>query len=179
MALLTAAVIVVGVICLLDLALTVGVIRRLREHASLLATPLAGGALRDPIAAPGVIVGEFAAMTTDGTPVTRASLTGRTVVGFFSPSCAPCAQTVPKFTAYADDVCGGRDQVLAVVIGEPAAAARQVEALAPSARVVIEPLDGPVAQAFRVTGYPALAVVDEDHRIVASGTSMDHLLATT
>lgn len=169
---LTAAVVLVGVLCLLDLALTIGVIRRLREYAAQLEASAVS--LRDPIAAPGTTVDDFAAVTTDGEPVTRELLTGRTVVGFFSPTCAPCVETVPAFAAYAGDV--GRDHVLAVVIGEPGAAGHHVERLAPAARVVVEPFDGPIARAFRVTGYPALAIIDADHRIVVSGVTMDHLV---
>ena len=67
MPLLIAAIIVVGCLCLLDLLLTFGLLRRLREHAEL----LAGGMPASP--PPGLTAGEqpaaFTAVSTSGQAV--------------------------------------------------------------------------------------------------------------
>jgi hypothetical protein len=84
---------------------------------------------------------------------------------------------VPKFIAYATDVPGGRQRALAVVVGESGAAAEYVAALESVANVVVEPLDGPLAVAFRVRGFPALAIVDADGTVLDSGVAFEDLAA--
>ena len=91
---LVAAVTLVGAICLVDLLLTVGVIRRLRHHADLLSRlPGLGFGLPDgsPLAI-GTRPTDFTATTTAGEPVTPASLGDRTVLAFFMSQCQPCSE---------------------------------------------------------------------------------------
>ncbi|HET6856330.1 MAG TPA: hypothetical protein VFH94_04445, partial [Streptomyces sp.] len=59
-----ATVVLVGLLCTLDLVLTVGVIKRLREHTELLAKQ-GGGRMS---LGPGDEVGAFSATTVDGEP---------------------------------------------------------------------------------------------------------------
>lgn len=160
---LTAVVVVVGIVCVLNLLLLFGVIRRLKEHDEAIAKiPLGtmANAPADSIRAPGSEVDEFTALSTDDVPVTKEALTGETLVGFFSVSCAPCVEGAPKFAAHAAGVPGGKDSVLTVVVADgdddPAA---MVGVLGDSARVVVEGYDGPMATAFGVTAFPAYAVV--------------------
>lgn len=174
MALLIAAVCLLALLGFVHLVVTLAVVRRLREHAVLLAGRPAGRA-GDTIAAAGTVVGGFTATSIDGEPLGNDGLAGRTLVGFFSPGCAPCRDAMPGFLDSARGVALGRDGVLAVVVGEPAEAAEHAEALAPVARVVVEPPDGPLGTAFGVTGYPALAVVAADGTILASGITLDDL----
>lgn len=167
-AFLTALVVVVGVLAAFDLLLTVGVVRRLRQHTEKLAnlptmsTPLA------------IMIGEgeraedFAATTTDGEPVSRDLLSGRTLVAVLSPDCSACQERLPEFISRAETFPGGRRQVLAVLAGEPEQVEEYRERLKPVARVVIEPPgDGPVATALKVQGWPAFAVLDADGTVVA------------
>jgi hypothetical protein len=172
MAVLAVVVIIVGVLCALDLVLTLGVIRRLREHTELLSNQSGVG---DRVAGPGERVGEFTTLTVDGELVDPATLTGQTLVGFFSPSCKPCQEMVPKFVAYARAMPGGREQVLATVVGNTAAAADFVEVLSPVARVVVETADGPVGAAFQVRALPAVVMVqpDGDGRAVVTADRVD------
>ncbi|GHC74297.1 TlpA family protein disulfide reductase [Streptomyces cinnamoneus] len=175
MPVLTAAVVLVGTLCTLDLILTLGVIKRLRDHGTLL-TKLADNAPgRPPVIEVGEEVGEFTAVTVDGDVLTRESLTGDTLVAFFSPNCAPCHEMVPKFAAYARAVAGGRGRVLAVVVGTTDRARGQVAELAPVARVVVENGDPVVAEAFKVRGFPTLLRVtqDRDGRQVIAGNRVD------
>lgn len=154
-----AALVLLGLLCLLNLLLTVGILRRMRA-GSPSTTPFA---LR-----PGSAVGEFTATTTDGEPITAAALTG--TVAFFSADCPACHDTLPDFLAHAREQ--GRDNVLAVFGGDDP---DTVRALAEVARVVTADLDGgPVAAAFRNTWTPALYVV-ADGRVVATAGRVHEL----
>lgn len=157
---LAAAVVVLGVVCLLNLLLTVGIVRRLRSQT---------GAPDLFELGPGSAPGMFAAVTTTGDPVSHDTLAG--VVGFFSAGCDSCHELLPSFTARAREL--GRDNVLAVVGGGDE---ELVRALAPVARVITaEPDGGPVARAFRNTWTPALYLVGEDHRVIATGARVEEL----
>lgn len=176
MAYLVAGLILVGAIASLNLLLTVGVIRRLRE----LDAQLPQRRLDTALLPAGTTVDDFAAGTTDGATVSRRTLRGDTVVGFFSPGCEPCEALQPAFVEYAATVSGGRDHVIAVVAGDPDEAAPVVARLSGVARVVVEaPAGGAVARAFHVRGYPALFHVDGTGEVRASGTNLDALPVAT
>ncbi|MET8138708.1 TlpA disulfide reductase family protein [Sphaerisporangium sp. NPDC005288] len=162
---LAAAVVLLGTLCLLNLVLTIGILRRMRAQAT-----LTGGPAGAPSAlGPGAAVGTFTAVTTDGEPVSSATLTG--LVGFFSSGCEPCHKLLPRFVERAREL--GRENVLAVLGGADEAALR---ALGPVARVVVAERDGgPVARAFQNTWTPMLYLIGEDHRIAAVGTRMEEL----
>ncbi|MEU5266143.1 TlpA disulfide reductase family protein [Amycolatopsis sp. NPDC021455] len=154
-----AALVLLGLLCLLNLLLTVGILRRMRARTAS-GTPFA---LR-----PGSAVGEFAVTTTDGEPLTLASLNG--TVAFFSADCAACHETLPDFLAYAR--AQGRGNVFAVFGGDEP---DTVRALAEVAHVVTADLDGgPVAAAFRNTWTPALYVV-ADGRVAATAGRVHEL----
>jgi hypothetical protein len=174
MAFLAAAVAVLAMITLVNVLLTVGVIRRLREHASrleLIDGP-AGLVLRS---GPGTAVGEFATVTTEGEPVSLAGLGSDTVVAVLSSECAPCHELLPKFVDYAATLPGGRDRVLAVALGTEADTRELVVALGPVARVVVEDEHGAIVNAFGVRAYPSVFVIDGTGTIIASGGDIDTL----
>ncbi|MEV5379825.1 hypothetical protein B7P34_12670 [Streptosporangium nondiastaticum] len=163
MPVLIAAVVLVGLLCTLDLILTLGVIKRLRDHTALLAKAAEGSPPgRPPVIKVGEEVGEFSAVSVDGEVLTRASLSGDTLVAFFSPSCGPCHEMLPKFAEYARTVPGGRKQVLAVVVGTPDRAKGQVAGLTSVARVVVQDADLALTDAFQVFGFPTLLQVTTD-----------------
>src|SRR5579863_5118363 len=66
MLVLTAAVIIVGILCLLDMLLTFGVIRRLREHSELLRTRQFGDETPVISLSAGQVPAEFAVTADDG-----------------------------------------------------------------------------------------------------------------
>ena len=163
MAILIAAVALVGVLCLLDLLLTFGVIRRLREHTDLLSglgqsQVLGLGKGKSP--------GTFSAMTTAGNVVTDAAQLR--MVAFLSSSCSVCPERVPPFVAYLNDYRLGRDSVLAVIQGGPDEPVPYLDQLAEVALVCVEPEDGEVAQAFEVNGYPLFFLLDVDGVVTTS-----------
>ncbi|WP_179266532.1 TlpA family protein disulfide reductase [Asanoa hainanensis] len=170
MAYLSAAVALVGALCLFDLVLSLGVIRRLREQTHLI-NQLAASTT-GTTAPVGATVEEFAATTTSGRVVSRASTEERTLVGFVSPSCAPCQELLPAFEGYARGFAGA---VVSVVVGEPDEASEYARRLGQLGEVVVEPSGGPMATAFGVGGLPALCVVDARGRVVASSATVETL----
>jgi thiol-disulfide isomerase/thioredoxin len=172
---LTSAVVLVGTLCALDLILTLGVIKRLREHTELL-TRQAGGA---PSIEMGEAVGRFATTTVDGETLTPELVADDTVVAFFSTTCAPCRAKLPRFAEAVRERPGGRERVLAVVAGDDADSF--VSQLNPVARVVTEGTDGAVGSAFKVQVYPLLLVAgregDGELVVTAVGIDVDDLAA--
>jgi thiol-disulfide isomerase/thioredoxin len=166
MAILAAAVIIVGGLCLADLLLTFGVIRRLRTHSELLAgyhsTESAIVGLRT-----GAVPGPFSAVTTDGEEVKLSS--GLRLAAFFASSCSACPERVPAFLQYIRDNRLDKAAVLAVMTGHPDQPAGYLPRLAEVAQVCLEAEQGPVAEAFKVTGFPAFFVLDGDGSVLGSG----------
>ncbi|MFB4314951.1 hypothetical protein [Actinomadura sp. 21ATH] len=158
---LAAAVALIGLLCVLNLVLTLGVIRRLRERE---AGP-ARHAGPQPGLEPGERIGDFTATTTEGEEVSRAGLIG--LVGFFSAGCEPCHELAPRFARLATGL-----PRLAVVTGDDP---ELVAVLSPAVRVVVEEHDGTVSGAFRNTWTPALFLVDGEQRVVAAGGGLEDL----
>ncbi|SDJ00131.1 TlpA disulfide reductase family protein [Nonomuraea jiangxiensis] len=162
---LTVATALVAVLAIANLLLALGIIRRLREHTAELAELRGGsgfpGGAGDIALAAGAPAGAFTAESVDGRPVTLDTLGDHPLIGFFSPSCSPCKERLPAFIEYAASRPAGPDAILAVVTGTPETAADLVEQLLPVATVVVEPDQGPVQQAFQVTGFPVFMLVED------------------
>lgn len=165
-----AAVIVLGLLCLGHLALTVGLVRRLNEHTSVLDRIAGEGP--EVIAAAGETIGAFAVTARDGTPIAPELLAAPAIVGFFSPGCGPCKERLPEFVARVRRAPAGH--ALAVVVGkeDDSEAEAMVSRLSEVALVVTETPGGAVAKAFGVRGFPAFALVGDGGRIEAGGTDL-------
>jgi AhpC/TSA family len=161
---LVAAVVLIGLLCVLNLLLTVGLIRRLRAQG------VEQGPYGGPptVLRPGSEIGEFTTTTTDGEPVSHEDLSG--LVGFFSAGCEPCHELAPRFARHA--AAAPRQDVLAVVTGDDP---ELVAILAPAARVVTEDDGGAVTGAFQNAWTPALYLIDAEHRVVATGGRLEDL----
>ncbi|MGC4937314.1 TlpA family protein disulfide reductase [Kribbella sp. DT2] len=178
MAILAAAVVLVGVLVLLDLLLTLGLIKRVRTHAELLdkLVNAAPGQAMEPGQLPvGSLLGEFTATSSEGLEISRESFDDGVVLGFFSTWCDTCAEQLPGFLAYAEPL--GRERVLAVVHGDDAQLVDLVATLSKVAQVVVEPENGPIARATGVRAFPTMAVVDKAWRVTSSGYSTETLAA--
>jgi thiol-disulfide isomerase/thioredoxin len=161
-------VVVAIALTVLNLVLTIGVIRRLREHNELLsARPATGSA--EVMLGLGETPDDFNVLTTDGERVSRETLVGEQLVGFFSPGCGPCEELVPRFAERAAAV--GRAHALAVVAAGPEEAGGFLARLEPVARVVLDRDTDPesVSRSFKVQGFPAICLLDEDRVVTASG----------
>jgi thiol-disulfide isomerase/thioredoxin len=174
MAYLGAAVVVVSLLCLFNLVLAVGIIRRLRQQASELARLRLGGEPSGAVPV-GERVGEFTATTTSGEMVSRDALSGRVLVGFFTPGCQPCATELPLFEGYARSLPDRPRQVLAVINVDLGNEAEYAERLAGAARVVVESSAGPLHGAFGVAAFPLFFVVDGDGIVRDSGHEVSGL----
>ncbi|MBG0821548.1 redoxin domain-containing protein [Planomonospora sp. ID91781] len=161
---LTAAVVLVGLLCSANTVLLLGVVRRLREHENRLPPP-AEPSLGLP--ALGSALPSFASVTTAGEPVTSANLPLPAVVAFFDVACEPCRDKAPRFARELSDHPGLN--ALAVVIGEAGAMSATLEA---ACRVVVEPSDGTLVRAFGVRGFPAMCLLDERGVVVQAGQDL-------
>jgi peroxiredoxin len=175
MSYLAGAVIVIAGLTVLNLVLTMGTIRRLKEHAEQINRSAGLTPVTQPLPKPGSRVADFTAVTTDGARVSRDLLASGTVVGFFSPRCTPCAEQLPEFVESVSNLLGGRSKVLAVVAGEPAEAHSTVTTLEHVAQVVIEDHAGPVARAFGALATPAFCLVDAAGHIAVASTRVAEL----
>jgi len=162
MSVLTAAVVVVGILCLLDLLLSFGIIRRLRQQNEALRD------LREKQSAE-----EPPIMLTAGAHIELSDVdVSGALVGFFSPNCEPCKERMPQFIEYAT---GHRGKVIAVAAGDADEIADMVVRLGEVAEVIVEDMGGPLHNAFGTEGYPAMCLVDDDSIVVASGWEMSAL----
>lgn len=168
MPILSAAVAVVGALCLLDLLLMFGVIRRLREHSGLLARVSGQGDPMPPVTglAGGDSPAVFSATTTTGALVTETS--PLRIAAFFSSSCPACPDKVPGFTGKLTSYGISRDAVLAVVQHDSGPLPPFLDQLAEVCQVHVESNGGPVGEAFQVRGYPAFCVLNGHGTVLAS-----------
>lgn len=169
MVLLSVVVGFVGVLSLLNLALTAAVIRRLREHEQVLAGDAVLPAFpAAPMRAVGERIGAFDAVTVDDEHVTRETLLDGTMVGFFDPDCETCHEKLPGFVASARELPGGKSATLAVV-GAAEGADDLVRQLRQAARVTVEPRLGEVQRAFDVRMFPAFCRLGSGQVVAAHG----------
>jgi thiol-disulfide isomerase/thioredoxin len=171
---------IVTVVCLLNLVLLLGIVRRLNQFGELLSTAEPGdqraaAAPEDTgLPAVGTKVRDFAVVDTDGQPLTAAALSGATLVGFFSIGCKFCQEFAPRFAALARAFPGGRERVLAVVVGLPDQQTDLVDVLGPVSRMTTEKFGGPSAAAFSVTAFPAFVLL-QARLVVAAGMKPESL----
>ncbi|MBL1082294.1 TlpA family protein disulfide reductase [Streptomyces actinomycinicus] len=173
MAYLTAVVTLFGLMSIVNLILTFGVVRRLRtqEDGS---TPAAEG---DPFQGSGLTVGEpvgsFSVHDTEGRPVTRDSLREGMLVAFLSPGCLPCEELLPGVVELARTA--GPGQVLAAVVVDGDDGARPdafVAALSPVATVAVTRLGGELTRAFEIKGLPTAVRIGPEGRVAARGRAL-------
>jgi hypothetical protein len=175
MGLLAAAVAVVGALGLLNLLLTIAVIRRLRQNPALLGG--AGRSAENRTLPVGATVTGFSTSTVDGDRITGTSFTAPTLVAFFSTDCGACTDEIPRLVAWLDRHGYPRTQALAVVTGDPDLARPFLDALRDRVTLVVEPVHGPLSTAFRTSAFPACYLVDGAGRVIAAASTLDELAA--
>lgn len=173
--LLTAAVVVFGAITMLNLVLTLGVIKRLREQAEQAATSGGGEPNFEPLLNPGELPAPFTATSVDGEVIEREGPAGLRLVAFVSPLCDMCAAQIPDLLDRATHMPGGRDNVIVVTVGKGDEVAEYGEQFRPVAQVVHETATGPLTRAFKLAGLPAFGLLDADGRLLSSAVAVDRL----
>ncbi|WP_433171338.1 TlpA family protein disulfide reductase [Actinoallomurus sp. CA-150999] len=173
MPVLVVAVVFVGILCGIDLLLTLAVIRRLREHTLRLADM---PPTRPDLVRPGTPLGDFKVTAEDGSTVSREAFTSPTVVGVFSTDCSSCHERLPEFTAFVETA--RPQQVLALVTGQASDAAEFTAAMGAAVTVVVEPLGGPFGRALQVSQFPSFYLIGDDAVIVAAESTPGQLPVT-
>lgn len=176
------AVVVIGVLGLVNFTLTFAVIRQVRRYGELLASRGAGRGQPAWHIQAGSPIPEFTAATVSGGRVSLSDLIGaRSLIAFFAVGCPPCRVQLPEFIRYARSFPGGAAQVLAVVVESGGKREEKsddyVRELAGVATVVVEPHGGLAAQAFSVSGQPTIYVLDERGRVETSGMAVRQVAA--
>jgi hypothetical protein len=157
---LIAAVVVVGLLCAVDLLLTLAVIRRLREHTTQLAQ-LRAQAPDMGLLATGTPLPSFTATSVDGATV-GGGAAGTRIVVLLSTTCPACATELPNVRNYLRTNEIARDAAVVVVAGpDNADADRFVADLTQVATVVREPFDGPVTTALSARAFPSYYLVSD------------------
>ncbi|TCB96822.1 hypothetical protein E0H26_14520 [Micromonospora zingiberis] len=166
MPILVAAVVVLGALCVLNLILTIGLAKRLREQSERL-----GDLGRPPTRVRvGQAIDAFDSATVDGHPIRSTDIADGTVVAFLSPTCGPCQDKLPALVEYGAQTWPD-EPLVAVVTGDDDSADEFVQRLRPVARVVREDRDGgAVGTAFGVSAYPIIVRVAraDDGRLVVA-----------
>ncbi len=161
-----AAIAIVGALCLLDLLLTFGMIRRLREQTDMInvltAGRVPGSALGIP---PGRTPAAFSAATTEGTAISGPA--ALRLVAFFS-RCSICPERVAPFADYLTAQRIDRDSVLVVSVGPGDEPQPYLSALVPAAQICVEPEGGQIVRAFELSGFPAFFLLDADGAVAAT-----------
>ncbi|NUW32372.1 TlpA family protein disulfide reductase [Nonomuraea sp. SMC257] len=176
---LVAIMVLLGLLCLVNLLLTLGLVRRIKEHTKLidaLYEVVGSGGLSGVRAgaAIGEAVGDFDATTVDGDRVTRDGLAEGTVVAFLSPDCAGCREQLPELASWAAGQ--DRSRVVAVVDGREGDVAHLVTTLSPVARVIVEEATPPqVAEAFKLQAFPTFYQVAEGGKLLATAPKISRL----
>ena len=166
---LIAAVVLLAVLGLLNLLLTLAIVRRMRtmNPVQLPPEPLSQGSPIRP----------FTATTINGRTVSEYDLRGgQALVGYFSPGCPPCEAALPRFISYAAGL--DRERVLAVIVDDTGTGAGD-PTLEAVAQVVVASEHAPVVEALSAYGYPAVFLLDEDGRVVAADTTVEGLPMVT
>ena len=181
MSIVVAVLVVLTTLTLLNLLLTFGVIRKLREHTQ----ELAGG--RPPATlAVGAQVPDFTAPTAGGDMVSIASLRASGgLVAFLAPDCSGCQEQLPSVRSALAEALDTPTAVLIVLTRlrpapdrderERAELTAALGVLDSRAAIVHEPLDGALQSAFQVAAFPAFYLVDTDGRVAGVSNNADQL----
>jgi len=168
---LIAAVVLVGAIAILNLLLTMAVIRRLRKNEANMPPPMMESG---PEA--GSEVPQFSATTVTGEELSEAAFNSETgLVAFFSTTCSACKPAVATLIEHIEKTNLKPGQVMAVISGEGEERAEFTEALAGKASVVAESQMGPLTASFSISAFPSFVhlsggKVDRSHSGVGTLT---------
>lgn len=176
--LLTAAVVLLAVLVLLNMSVTAAMVRRLRHVEEGRQRPPDLGGL-----AVGAEVPAFEATAVDGHPLTAEALSDRrTVVAFYSTSCEGCRVQAPGFAAEAKRLAAEGTQVVSVLMlmggardGDGPDGLRDL--LASAGHLVVEDGVGALATSFEARATPSYFAVGPDRRITGKGLTLTDCLA--
>ncbi|PZT75314.1 MULTISPECIES: TlpA family protein disulfide reductase [unclassified Streptomyces] len=158
---LATGLVLVGAVTVLNLMLTLAVIRRLRKHED----ERRQQNFVPPESGPetGAALPAFTAVTLAGEPVTADSLKGRqAALTFLSTDCSACVMAVNDMPEFARRTGMDASQMLVVIAGDEADAHRMAEPLAGIATVVVEETGGPLSALYSIRATPTTVLADPD-----------------
>jgi AhpC/TSA family len=161
---LLAAVLILAVLVLVDLALTLAVVRRLRKQVTDRERWEAEqrGQVSPPLGTP---VPDFTVEATDGSTVTGDTLRGgRAFVAFVSNGCGSCHDQLPQLREHLAASRAAGDYALVVVAGDGSGDGDLVTALNGAVPVVTEGVareDRVVGPAFAIGEYPTYVLLND------------------
>src|SRR5689334_13373603 len=171
---LVAALVLIGLLLVLNLLLTVAVIRKLRRHDEQLQgisrTP---GLSVLPAVMAGDVVPAFATTATDG-PLTQVDLLRTsTLIAFAAPGCSGCEAARPQLIEELAARRSRGEAGIVVIADDQGDGGELAGAFSEHARVILEhPADGPIHQALGISMYPNYVLVDPDGRVNTVGGSL-------
>jgi hypothetical protein len=153
---LLAAVVLVGALGIVNLALLLAVVRRLRALG-----PGGDASGDDPAGLPvGSVLPDFRAAERDsGEPVTGALLADGGFLAFLRADCHWCWEKFPAMAGYLRDAGIDRRRVLFVVIEDVQLPSERWESLAELGTVVAETPGGPLGKLFDLRATPSYVLV--------------------
>ena len=175
MAVLTAAVVLLALLCLLNLAVSAAVIRRLRDAAG--SVPV--GVAHTPAPAQGLVVGErpapFSVVATNGTTVDRDALHGPTLVAAFATSCPDCARHAPELLDRAARCSDAGIDRLSLLVDTGPDRTGLAETLGRAGNLVTGDQAAALMRLLRIPSTPAYLLLDADGSVLATGGELDAL----
>ena len=162
---LIAAVVLVGAIAVLNLLLTMAVIRRLRRNEEANAMP----PMMDSGPKVGTPLPEFTATSVAGDTVDHEALAGKAgIVAFFSTTCSACKPAAPQLISHVENSKLTPGQVLVVINGEGDERAEFTEMFDGKAVVVTEGAMGALTTAFSINAFPSFVHYDDGGTVTNS-----------
>jgi thiol-disulfide isomerase/thioredoxin len=177
MSVLAFFVILIGLALSLNVIMTLGLIRRLRQiHHSVAEWIPSGRYVPLPDGLPiGEVPPSFSVTDLDGEVISEATLAGQiSVLGFFAASCESCRLYLPRLRDLSKQ--RARDlQSLVVIDGDAAHAGDLITVGRETGRVVTGELNTGMSGIFKVHFYPTFYVVDESGKVAFGSNSVDDL----
>ncbi|NUW46449.1 TlpA disulfide reductase family protein [Nonomuraea rhodomycinica] len=165
------ALILVGVVSLLNLAILLVMLRRWRALEA-----MGGGGAPGQAAAIRMIdrIPAFSAPALDGTTVTERTLLGKeTLVGFFSLTCKACVEAVPLFAGHAERLRATGGISLAIVHGDDSAGSELAALLGDVVDIVIaEDSAAELSKRYGTKHYPTYAWYDRNGVVTSAGAGL-------
>ena len=165
--LLASSVILLWIITLLNLLLTLGVIRKVNNNQqSAQKVPFTTHGLEAGTAAP-----DFTAETLDGEQVSLATYAGRSIdFHFLSAHCMPCREVLSEILELAPLAANAGVEFVFVMTDEAPQVRAFVEEFQITLPVLVAPRTGnDFATAYKIGGTPNYCLIDGQGRIVSAG----------
>ncbi|MEU8526366.1 redoxin family protein [Streptomyces sp. NPDC048629] len=167
MVFLVAGVILVGALGLLNLALSLAIVRRLRRQEEQRRV--------DPHAPSGPEVGTklptFSSPTLDGEVFASESLAGgAAALSFITTSCSACDEFVADMPEFASRTGLDDSRIVVVIAGEQGKARQMADRLDGLATVVFEEAPGDISSLYSITATPTTVIADADQYVTATHT---------